>query len=59
MSEETKQKLFDSFFTTKEKGTGLGLAICFNIIKGFGGTFKFYSKLNEGTIMTILLPIAP
>ena len=58
MSEDTLAKIFDPFFTTKEKGTGLGLPVCYGIVKAHGGELKYESIPGEGTIATILLPIA-
>ncbi len=58
MSEETLQRLFEPFYTTKAtgKGTGLGLSIVYGIIKKLGGRIKVSSKLGEGTVFTFLLP---
>ncbi|MDP3732081.1 MAG: PAS domain S-box protein [Candidatus Omnitrophota bacterium] len=56
MSEETKKKLPEPFFTTKEKGTGLGLAVCYGILKAHNGELKFESELNKGATATVLLP---
>jgi len=58
--DEIKDKLFDPFFTTKEvgKGTGLGLSICHGIIEKHGGSITFESKVNEGSIFTIIIPVA-
>lgn len=50
-------KLGEPFFSTKEKGTGLGMMICQNIIKNHGGTLQINSKENEGTTVSIVLPI--
>ena len=52
-------KLFDPFFTTKEigKGTGLGLSISHRIIEKHGGILSVASRINEGTVFTIMLPI--
>lgn len=59
MSEEVREKIFDPFFTTKEVGvgTGLGLHISYNIIDNHGGTIEVKSKVNEGTSITVSLPI--
>jgi len=57
ISEADLQKLGEPFFTTKEKGMGLGLAICQKIIHEHKGQMKFQSKLNEGTMIFIDLPV--
>ena len=59
MDEETLKKVFDPFFTTKGvgSGTGLGMAISFGIIEEHGGLIEINSKVNEGSSLTIKLPI--
>ena len=52
------QNVFDPYFTTKKKGTGLGLSIVHNIIAQHGGTIDVTSWLGEGTIFSIILPLA-
>lgn len=56
MSAETLEKIFEPFFTSKDKGTGLGLAIVFNIIQKHGGHIDVESKEGEGTSFIITLP---
>jgi PAS domain S-box-containing protein len=57
--EEIKDKIFDAFFTTKQKvkGVGLGLSVCYGIIKDHGGEIKVESEVAKGTTFTISLPI--
>ncbi len=50
-------KIFDPFYTTKEKGTGLGLAVSYDIIKKMNGTLAVSSKPGKSTTFTILLPV--
>ncbi|MBU2257910.1 MAG: PAS domain S-box protein [Candidatus Omnitrophica bacterium] len=57
MDEETLSRVFEPFYTTKEKGTGLGLAVCLGIVKAHNGELKFESHPGKGTIATVLLPI--
>jgi PAS domain S-box-containing protein len=52
------QDVFDPYFTTKKKGTGLGLSVVHNIISQHGGTIDVTSWLGEGTIFSIILPLA-
>ncbi len=47
-------KIFNPFFTTKDKGTGLGLAISHNIIKAHQGTIEAVSE--EGTSFMVKIP---
>jgi len=57
MDEETKKKLFTSFFTTKEgRGTGLGLLNTQKIVQEHGGTITVNSQPGEGSTFTIRMP---
>ncbi len=49
-------RIFDPYFTTKEKGSGLGLATSYSIIRNHGGTITVISELGKGTVFTIYLP---
>ena len=57
--EENRAKIFEAFFTTKQKvkGVGLGLSVCYGIIKNHGGEIKIDSEEGKGTHFTISLPI--
>lgn len=56
---EIQKKMFDPYFTTKEvgKGTGMGLAIIHGITKSYKGFVNYDSKLGEGTVFHVYLPI--
>ncbi|WP_274365651.1 ATP-binding protein [Paenibacillus thermotolerans] len=58
MTEDTKNKLFEPFFTTKENGTGLGLPITHKIIQDHGGKVDVRSAIGQGTVFSIMLPLA-
>jgi two-component system sensor histidine kinase HydH len=53
---ETLKKVFNPFYTTKEKGSGLGLPIVKSIIESHQGTIKILSDLGQGTSVIIQLP---
>ncbi len=53
---EDVTKIFDPFYTTKEKGTGLGLAVSYDIIKKMNGTLSVESETGKGTVFTITMP---
>jgi len=50
------EKIFQPYFSTKEKGTGLGLAIARHNADIYGGSIKVDSKLGKGATFTIHLP---
>ncbi|BCA79588.1 sensor histidine kinase [Desulfuromonas sp. AOP6] len=54
--QENLDKIFNPFFTTREKGTGLGLAISARIIQGHGGRISVDSQPGKGTTFTLYLP---
>ncbi len=59
MDEETKDKIFNPFFTTKPvgQGTGLGLSISYKVIKNHNGTIDVQSEVGKGTKFTIKIPL--
>jgi len=59
MDEQTRKKMFDPFFTTKKvgEGTGLGMSIAFKIIEAHKGRIDVSSVLDEGTTVSVILPI--
>jgi len=54
---ENLGRIFDPFYTTKEKGTGLGLAVSYSIIKKLNGSLTVESELGKGSKFVITLPI--
>jgi signal transduction histidine kinase len=57
MDSETLQRLFEPFFTTKERGTGLGMAIAKQIAELHRGDLSIRSRVGEGTVATVRLPL--
>ena len=56
--EEIRSKIFEAFFTTKQKvkGVGLGLSVCYGILKDHGGEIAVESEEGKGTTFIISLP---
>jgi two-component system cell cycle sensor histidine kinase/response regulator CckA len=61
MPPEVQAHLFEPFFTTKEvgQGTGLGLAFVHGVAQHAGGFAAVDSAPGEGTIVSVVLPLAP
>ncbi|MDQ7824056.1 MAG: ATP-binding protein [Candidatus Eremiobacteraeota bacterium] len=59
MSEEVMKSAFQPFFTTKGMGkaAGLGLSISQDIVRKYGGTIEAASKLHEGSLFTVRIPV--
>ncbi|GEM_PF-2626525 len=60
MDEETLGKVFDPFFTTKgpQEGMGLGLSVAHSLVSGMGGRIEAASTPGEGSVFTLVLPVA-
>jgi len=56
MNEETRNKLFHPFYTTKDSGMGMGLAISQTIIEDHKGHISVASQPGRGTCFTVYLP---
>jgi PAS domain S-box-containing protein len=56
---EDAERLFNPFFTTKQRGTGLGLAVTHKIVEDHGGVVDFHSVPGDGTTFRIVLPVTP
>ncbi|MGE5421811.1 MAG: PAS domain S-box protein [Ignavibacteriales bacterium] len=52
-------KIFDPYFTTKQKGHGLGLATCYSIMKKHEGDIQVESQPGIGTTIRLYLPALP
>jgi len=57
VAEADIERIFEPFYTTRERGTGLGLAITRQIVEQHHGSIQMTSRINQGTTMTIRLPL--
>ena len=55
--EEKLNRIFEPFYTTKEKGSGLGLMIVQRIVRAHGGHIELESEVGRGTNFRVWLPL--
>jgi len=55
--EDVKAKMFSPLFTTREKGVGLGLAVTKRLVESHKGEIKVFSRVGEGTTLTVQIPL--
>ena len=53
---EDEDKIFEVFYTTKEKGTGLGLGIVKRIVEDHRGSIRVVTRDTRGAVFEIILP---
>ncbi|MCA8941955.1 MAG: CHASE domain-containing protein [Planctomycetes bacterium] len=60
MSESTRSRAFEPFYTTKElgKGTGLGLSTVYGEVHSVGGSLEIHSEEGHGTTVEVRLPLS-
>ncbi|MGH7849812.1 MAG: PAS domain S-box protein, partial [Thermodesulfobacteriota bacterium] len=58
MTKELMDKIFDPYFTTKQRGSGLGLATVYSIVRNHEGHIEVSSKIGAGTRFDIYIPAA-
>ena len=58
MNKETQKRIFEPFFSTKQRGSGsgLGLSSVYGIIQNHGGMVTVYSEIKLGSTFNIFLP---
>lgn len=59
MEPEIQTRIFEPFFTTKDfgRGSGLGLSMIYGFVKQSGGGIMVKSEIEQGTMMSLVLPV--
>jgi signal transduction histidine kinase len=58
ISRETLQRVFDPYYTTKEKGRGLGLPLVLEVVRSHSGRLLVRSSPGEGTVFKAFFPVS-
>lgn len=60
MDDNTIQKLFDPFYTTKQEneGTGLGMSVVYGLVRNMNGVIDVTSKIGKGTTISMFFPLS-
>jgi len=58
IAKENLDRIFTPLYTTKSKGSGLGLAVVQKILDELDGTMKIYSRVEQGTTFSLLIPFS-
>lgn len=59
MDQQTQQRIFRPYFTTKAAGSGLGLPTARRLIEAQGGRIDVFSEVGKGTDVSVVLPTEP
>ena len=57
IKKEEMERIFQPFFTTKQKGSGLGLFIVNHFVQAHSGYLEVNSEYGKGTTITVVLPV--
>ena len=53
---DKRERIFEAYYTTKEKGTGLGLATVKHNVELYGGSVRVESELGKGALFRLVFP---
>jgi len=59
IGDETRERIFHPYYTTRRGGTGLGLATARRIAEAHGGRLELHTELGKGSDFAIVVPTAP